>query len=107
MNTRNTAHVEKKIQRAIEFLELLQHPQTNEILDFLQSNGESDFTELLIRFPKGNIQDDLDRLVSSGILLRSDSYLQSIYRINREKLERVFRATTPVFKVPQRIDVAN
>lgn len=105
MNTRNTTkHVEKKLQRAIEFLELLQHPRTSVILEYIQENRQADFTELLIRFPEGNIQEDLHNLVESKILILLDSEYQPVFKINRDKLERVFRATTPAFKVANMVN---
>ena len=108
MDTGNTIQdMEKKLQRAIDFLELLQLQRTSAILDYLQRQGEADYSALLIQFPKGNIQRDLERLVESSILLKTEVYYQPVYRINREKLERVFRATAPVFKVSVGIDVVN
>jgi hypothetical protein len=108
MDTGNTIQdMEKKLQRAIDFLELLQLQRTSAILEYLQQQGEADYSALLIHFPKGNIQRDLERLVESSILLKTEAYYQPVYRINREKLERVFRATAPVFKVSIGIDVVN
>ena len=108
MDTGNTIQdMEKKLQRAIDFLELLQLQRTSAILEYLQWQGEADYSALLIQFPKGNIQRDLERLVESSILLKTEVYYQPVYRINREKLERVFRATAPVFKVSVGIDVVD
>ncbi|MBV6429896.1 MAG: hypothetical protein KIPDCIKN_04494 [Haliscomenobacter sp.] len=92
LNTRNTMQqAEKKIQRALDMLSVLQRPQTSFILAYLQEHGSSAFIDVLVHFPEMDVEDELQRMSAAGLIYPETHYYQTHYRINREKLIRVFR----------------
>lgn len=82
---------EKKIQRALDVLKVLQRPQTLAILTYLEEQGGSDFIDLLIHFPEMDMEEELDRMAAIGLIHSELRYYSAHYRINRDKLIRVFR----------------
>lgn len=92
LNTRNTMkQAEKKIQQALDVLSVLQRPQTLALLTYLQEHGSSAFIDVLVRFPEMDVEEELARMSAAGLIYSETQYYQPHYRINREKLTRVFR----------------
>ncbi|MBK6947956.1 MAG: hypothetical protein IPH16_07780 [Haliscomenobacter sp.] len=82
---------EKKIQRALDVLSVLQRPQTLSILSYLQEHGSSAFIDVMVHFPEMDVEDELERMSAAGLIYSENQYYTTHYRINREKLLRVYR----------------
>lgn len=98
MNTGNTTltlrHDRFILEKAIALLDVLSQPAAHAVLEYLQEHREASLIDLLVHCQEDrDLEETLQRMVSTGILQTVEHLYQPIYRINRKKLNRIWVAT--------------
>ena len=87
--------MDKALHQAIAILELLQHPDSQTIIGYLQEVEKAAYVDLLVQVPEAgeDLRDLLDKMLAANLLVQETVYYQDYYLLNLEKLERVSAAT--------------